>query len=143
VQKRLKQYREEEGRMLGIIRSSSHFLDQDNQKEVVIIDLTPYQRRPYLIKNLAFLLYPEALAVLEVYSLLDRGVKSNDLGLSMSLSINGNKATRNISVDHADLEHRRWSSGCGGRYDSLRIKTGDAEEGVSKWIFNLWSYQQN
>ena len=41
--------------MLRIIQDASSFLEQDERKEVVVIDLTPYQRRPHLIKNLAFL----------------------------------------------------------------------------------------
>jgi oligoribonuclease NrnB/cAMP/cGMP phosphodiesterase (DHH superfamily) len=92
VQKWLKKYREEEGRMLRIIRDASYFTEQDEKKEVVVVDLTSYQRRPHLIKNLAFLIYPRALGVLEVYNLMDhQGVKSNHIGVSMSLSINGNR----------------------------------------------------
>jgi hypothetical protein len=59
VQRHLKQYREEEGQMLRIIKDSSFFLDQDEGKEVAIIDLTQHRRRPHLIKNLAFLIYPK------------------------------------------------------------------------------------
>jgi oligoribonuclease NrnB/cAMP/cGMP phosphodiesterase (DHH superfamily) len=144
VQKRLNQYREEEGRMLGIIKRSSHFLDQDNQKEVVIIDLTPYQRRPDLIKNLAFLLFPEALAVLEVYNLLDRGVKSNDLGFSMSLSINGNKNNRrNVGEIMRTLNigdgHPGAAAGtirCRSKQEMLKKK----QEFVNQ-IFSLWASQ--
>src|SRR4030066_417786 len=99
VQKWLKKYREEEGRMLRMIRDASYFTELDEKKEVVVIDLTPYQRRPHLIKNLAFLVYPEALGVLEVYSLMDhQGVKSNHLGLSMSLSINGNRKDQSKNI---------------------------------------------
>jgi oligoribonuclease NrnB/cAMP/cGMP phosphodiesterase (DHH superfamily) len=144
VQKRLKQYREEEGRMLGIIRSSSHFLDQDNQKEVVIIDLTPYQRRPYLIKNLAFLLYPEALAVLEVYSLLDRGVKSNDLGLSMSLSIDGNRSNRrNIGEIMRTLNIGDGHPGAAAGTVRCRTKQEmlKKREELINQIFRLWASQ--
>ncbi|OGP74786.1 MAG: hypothetical protein A2W09_01420 [Deltaproteobacteria bacterium RBG_16_50_11] len=144
VQKRLKQYREEEGRMLSIIKSSSHFLDQDNQKEVAVIDLTPYQRRPYLIKNLAFLLYPEALAVLEVYNLLDHGVKSNDLGFSMSLSINGNKSNkRNIGEIMRTLNigdgHPGAAAGtirCRSKQEMLKKR----QELINQ-IFGLWASQ--
>ena len=76
--------------MLRVIRDSSLFLEQDEMKELAVIDLTQYRRRPHLIKNLAFLIYPHALGVLEVYNLMDQGVKSNNLGVSMSLSVNGN-----------------------------------------------------
>ena len=99
VQKRLRQYQEEEGRMLRIIRDASYFVEQDEKKEVVVVDLTPYQRRPHLIKNLAFLIYPEALGVLEVYNLMDhQKVKSNHLGFSMSLSIHGNRPDQNKNI---------------------------------------------
>ncbi len=91
VQKRLKQYREEEGRMLRILGESCFFVEQDQKKELIVVDLTSYQRRPHLSKNLAFLIYPEAWGVLEIYNLLDQGVKSNSLGFSMALSINGNR----------------------------------------------------
>jgi oligoribonuclease NrnB/cAMP/cGMP phosphodiesterase (DHH superfamily) len=144
VEKRLKQYREEEGRMLGIIKRSSHFLDQDNQKGVVVIDLTSYQRRPDLIKNLAFLLFPEALAVLEVYNLVDRGVKSNDLGFSMSLSINGNKSNRrNVGEIMRTLNigdgHPGAAAGtvrCRSKQEMLKKK----QEFLNQ-IFNLWASQ--
>jgi oligoribonuclease NrnB/cAMP/cGMP phosphodiesterase (DHH superfamily) len=99
IQERLRQYQHEEGRMLRIIRDSCYFGEQDEKKEVVVVDLTSYQRRPHLIKNLAFLIYPEALGVLEVYNLMDhQRVKSNHLGLSMSLSINGNRPDQNKNI---------------------------------------------
>jgi oligoribonuclease NrnB/cAMP/cGMP phosphodiesterase (DHH superfamily) len=146
VQKRLKQYREEEGRMLRMIGDASYFIEQDEQKEVVVIDLTPYQRRPYLIKNLAFLIYPEALGVLEVYNLMDhQGVKSNHLGLSMSLSINGNRQdqSKNIGEIMRTLNigdgHPGAAAGtvrCQSKQEMLKKKKELLEQ-----IFRLWSSQ--
>ena len=146
VQKRLKQYQEEEGRMLRIIRDASYFFDQDERKEVVVIDLTPYQRRPHLIKNLAFLVYPEALAVLEVYNLMDyQGVKSNHLGLSMALSINGNRPdqSKNIGEIMRTLNigdgHPGAAAGtvrCKSKQEMLKKKKDLLEQ-----IFRIWSSQ--
>ncbi len=146
VQKRLKQYREEEGRMFRMIGDASYFIEQDEQKEVVVIDLTPYQRRPYLIKNLAFLIYPEALGVLEVYNLMDhQGVKSNHLGLSMSLSINGNRQdqSKNIGEIMRTLNigdgHPGAAAGtvrCQSKQEMLKKKKKLLEQ-----IFRLWSSQ--
>jgi len=145
VQKRLAQYREEEGRMLRIIEHSSSFLEQDGAKEMIILDLTPYQRRPHLIKNLAFLIYPEALGVLEVYNLLDRGVKSNHLGFSMSLSINGNKGSHGKNVGeimrmlNIGDGHPGAAAGtvrCSSKQEMLKKK----KELLSQ-IFKLWSSQ--
>jgi len=146
VQKRFRQYQNEEGRMLRIIRDASYFNDQDRGKEVVVIDLTSYQRRPHLIKNLAFLVYPEALGVLEIYSLTDhQGVKSNHLGLSMSLSINGNRKDRskNIGEIMRTLNigdgHPGAAAGtvrCQSKQEMLRKKKEYLDQ-----IFRLWSSQ--
>ncbi len=146
VQKRLKQYREEEGGMLQIIRDASFFIEQDERKEVVVIDLTSYHRRPHLIKNLSFLIYPEALGVLEIYNLTDhQGVKSNHLGLSMSLSINGNRRDRskNIGEIMRTLNigdgHPGAAAGmvrCKSKQEMLKKKKELVEQ-----IFRLWSFQ--
>jgi len=146
VQKRLKQYREEEGRMLRMIRDASSFIEQDEKKELVVIDLTPYHRRPHLIKNLSFLIYPEALGVLEVYNLTDhQGVKSNHLGLSMSLSINGNRQdqSKNIGEIMRTLNigdgHPGAAAGtvhCKSKQEMLKKKKELVEQ-----IFRLWSSQ--
>jgi oligoribonuclease NrnB/cAMP/cGMP phosphodiesterase (DHH superfamily) len=146
VQKRLRQYLSEEGRVLRIIRDASYFTDEDKKKEVVVIDLTSYQRRPHLIKNLAFLVYPEALGVLEVYSLTDpQGVKSNHFGLSMSLSIHGNKKDRSKNVGEIMRTlnlgdgHPGAASGtvrCQSKQEMLKKK-----KELLGQIFKLWSSQ--
>ena len=145
VQKRLKQYQEEEGKMLKVIRDSSYFIEQDEKREVIVIDLTSYQRRPLLIKNLALLIYPEAKGVLEVYNLTERGVKSNHLGFSMSLSINGNRLdkTKNISEIMRTLNigdgHPGAAAGnvrCRSKQEMLKKKKEILDQ-----IYKLWSNQ--
>ena len=145
VQRRLKQYREEEGRMLKIIRDSSYFIEQDEKREVVVIDLTSYQRRPLLIKNLALLVYPDAKGVLEVYNLTERGVKSTHLGFSMSLSIGGNRQDKkkNISEIMRTLNigdgHPGAAAGqvrCKSKQEMLKKK-----KEILNQVFRLWSSQ--
>jgi oligoribonuclease NrnB/cAMP/cGMP phosphodiesterase (DHH superfamily) len=145
VQKQLKQYREEEGQMLRIIQDSSFFLEQDKSKEVIVIDLTRYRRRPNLIKNLSFLIYPDALGVLEVYNLMDQGVKSNHIGFSMSLSINGNRRNRNKNIGeimrtlNTGDGHPGAASGtmrCSSKQEMLKKK-----KEILNQIFTLWSAQ--
>jgi oligoribonuclease NrnB/cAMP/cGMP phosphodiesterase (DHH superfamily) len=145
VQKHLKEYRREEERMLRIIRDASCFLEQDNQREVVVVDLTQHRRRPHLIKNLAFLIYPEALGVLEVYNLTDRGVKTNNLGLSMSLSINGNRPNqkknigeimRSLNIGDGHPGAAAGSVRCSSKQEMLSKK-----KEVLNQIFRLWSSQ--
>jgi hypothetical protein len=146
VQKRLKQYREEEVRMLKVLQDSSSFLEADHQKEVVVIDLTPYQRRPHLIKNLSFLIYPESLAVVEVYSLVDRGVKSNNLGFSMSLSIKANlnkggaknigEIMRTLNIGDGHPGAAAGTVRCRSKQEMLKTKKDILDQ-----IFKLWSSQ--
>jgi len=145
VQKQLKQYREEEGLMLRIIQESSYFLEQDQRREVTVIDLTQHRRRPHLIKNLAFLIHPEALAVLEVYNLTEQGIKSNHLGISMSLSIHGNRQNKrkNIGEVMRTLNigdgHPGAAAGtvrCASKQEMLRRKKELLDQ-----IFRLWSSQ--
>jgi oligoribonuclease NrnB/cAMP/cGMP phosphodiesterase (DHH superfamily) len=145
VQKKLKQYREEEGRMIRIIQDSSFFLEQDKLKEVIVIDLTQYRRRPNLTKNLAFLIYSGALGVLEVYNLMDQGVKSNHIGFSMSLSINGNREGQNKNIGEIMRTlnigdgHPGAASGtlrCNSKQEMLKKKRGTLDQ-----IFKLWSAQ--
>jgi len=145
VQKQLEQYREEEEQMLRIIRDSSYCLEQDERKEVIVIDLTQHRRRPHLIKNLAFLIYPEAFGVLEVYNLTDQGIKSNHLGFSMSLSIHGNRqgATKNIGEIMRTLNigdgHPGAAAGtarCSSKHEMLKKK-----KELLAQIFRIWSSQ--
>jgi len=146
VQRGLKKYRDEEGRMLRIIEAACYFVGPDEKKEVVVIDLTPYQRMPHLIRNLAFLIYPEALAVLEVYSLMDhQGVKSNNIGVSMALSINGNRQGRNKNIGdimrtlNIGDGHPGAAAGtvhCKSKQEMLKKKKELLEQ-----IFKLWASQ--
>jgi oligoribonuclease NrnB/cAMP/cGMP phosphodiesterase (DHH superfamily) len=145
VQKRLKQYREEEGRMLKIIQDASYFLEQDGQKEIIVVDLTSYQRRPHLIKNLAFLIYPEALGVLEIYNLLDQGVKSNHLGFSMSLSIQGNKKNHNKNIGEIMRGLNIGDGHPGAAAGTVRCKSKQEmlkkKKEILNQIFKIWSSQ--
>lgn len=146
VKKGLKKYREEEGKMLRIIQDASYFIGGDEKKEVVVIDLTPYQRRPHLIRNLAFLIYPEALAVLEVYSLTDhQGVKSNNIGVSMSLSINGNRQDRDKNIGEMMRTLNIGDGHPGAAAGTVHCKSKQGmlkkKKELLEQIFKLWSSQ--
>ena len=146
VQKWLKKYREEEGRMLRMIQNSSSFLEQDKLREMVVIDLTPYQRMPHLIKNLAFLIYPEALGVLEVYNLMDhQRVKSNHLGFSMSLSINGNRPDQSKNIGEIMRTLNIGDGHPGAAAGQIRCKSKQEmlkkKKEVLNQVFKLWSSQ--
>ena len=145
VQKRLKQYREEEGRMFKVIQDSSSFLEQDQRNEIIVIDLTSYQRRPHLIKNLAFLAHPESLAVLEIYSLFDQGVKSNHLGFSMSLSMKANQQDRCKNIGEIMRTLNMGDGHPGAAAGTIRCKSKPEmlkrKKEILSQIFGLWVSQ--
>jgi len=88
VKGNLDRYRVEEERMIGIIERSISFLPQDEGREIALLDFTHHKRRPRVVRNLAFLLHPSALAVMTLYPLFRGGVKTNDFSVSLSLSMN-------------------------------------------------------
>ncbi len=146
IMEKYNKYKDEENRMLDMIGKSSYFLPQDTNREVVVIDLTEYSRRPNIIKNLTYLLYPDALAVLEINSLFERGIKTNSLGFSMSLSLNLNlvEHRRNIGEIMRTLNigdgHPGAASGrivCRSKPEMLKKK----REIMDK-IYELWSSQE-
>jgi hypothetical protein len=88
VTERIGRYREEEKRMLDFIRKFITFLPEDGGRELIILDFTPLARPPRILKNLAYLVHPEALGVLTVSPLFRGERKTNDISVSMSLSMN-------------------------------------------------------
>lgn len=98
VRQRFKAFQQEEKEMLAQIEKDVSFLPQDKDHELIVLDLTHHNRQPHVIKNLAYLLYPRAKAVIEVKSMFRRGVKSNDLAFSMSLSLNLNMVKHHKDV---------------------------------------------
>ncbi len=98
VRKRYRQYREEEEQMLEQIEHEISFLPEDTEHRLIILDLTHHFRRPNLLKQLAYLVHPEAQAVLQVNNIYEDKTKTNDLTFSMSLSLNMNQAEHNKDI---------------------------------------------
>ena len=146
VRRRLADYEREELRTRRIIQQTATFLSADRERNMIMLDLTGFKRRPDIVKNLAFLLFPEALSVLEVHNLHDRGVKTNNLSFSLALSLNLNqrKHTKDVGEIMRFLNigdgHKGAAGGtvyCNSKAEMLRKKAEVMEE-----IFRLWEEQQ-
>ncbi|MBN2411964.1 hypothetical protein JXQ31_09755 [candidate division KSB1 bacterium] len=98
VKKRYHKFQAEEQQMIDKIRDDIYFLPEDNQKQLMIIDLTKYKKIPRIMKHLAYLIYPDALGVLQVGNMYHNQIKTNNLSLSMSLSLNLNNVEHNKDV---------------------------------------------
>ena len=145
VADRYQDYLSEEKDMLRTIEQNSYFLPQDVQKEIIILDFTNFNRPGFVIKNLAYMLYPEALAVLEVKNMFNRGIKSNDLSFSFSLSLNLNHEDHAKEVGEIMRElnigdgHKGAAAGkiaCSSKNEMLRQK-----QFVLDQVFELWQEQ--
>jgi len=138
-------YRAEEESMLEQAGRDASFLPEDAGREVILLDLTRHNRNPRIVKNLAYLLFPKALAVLEIRNRFERGVKTNDLHVSMSLSLNlnGVEHGRDIGEIMRSLNigdgHRGAGAGavaCKSKPDMLKRK-----DKLIRDIFDLWRKQ--
>ncbi len=86
VKDNLHHYRVAEKKMIKIIGESIKFHPRDSEGEIVIVDLLRHNRRPRVVRNLAFLLHPRAKAVVLLMPLFRQRRKTNDFSISMSLS---------------------------------------------------------
>jgi len=87
VIERAELFRAAEEQMLKIIEQHLDYLG--DEREIILLDFSGHTRRVNVVRNLAQILAPKALAVVEINSLFDRQVKTNDLAFSMSLTIAG------------------------------------------------------
>ena len=145
IRRRFARYEDEESRMKKIIQDSTSFLPLDRNGEMVILDLTVYKRRPDIVKNLAYLIFPDVLSVLEVHNLHDRGVKTNHLSFSLSLSLNLNAREHKKDVGeimrslNIGAGHKGAAGGtvyCASKAEMLKKK-----EEIINEIFRLWEGQ--
>jgi len=142
VAARIARYREEERRMIEFLGKSTSFLPEDAKGEIVVLDFTALARPPRVLKNLSFLAHPDALAVIAVSTLFRGDRKTNDLSLSMSLSMNlaGREHGKDIGEIMRTLNigdgHAGAAAGmihCGSKDEMLRKK-----KKVLSDIWRLW-----
>jgi len=88
VSSRIENYRAGEEKMLRLIEESVSFLEKDTGRELIVMDFTHHKRRPRVIRNLAYMLHPEALGAMTINSLFRRGTKTNDISITIALSMN-------------------------------------------------------
>jgi hypothetical protein len=145
VKKRFSRYKEEELGMMRIIEQSSTFLPLDRKCEMVVLDLTGYKRRPDIVKNLAYLVFPEVLSVLEVHNLHDKGVKTNHLSFSLSLSLNLHQMEHKKDVGEImrslNIGDGHKGAAGGTAYCTSKAEMLKKKEEIVTEIFRLWEEQ--
>jgi len=146
VESRYQSVKSMEAAALEQIRKDSIFIDSDPHREIVILDRTHHKRQDPINKNLAYIAFPEALAVIEFKNHFNRGVKTNNLAFSMSLSLNLAKEEHskdvgeimrllNMGDGHAGAAAGRVS--CASKPEMLKTK-----DKIIADIFNYWKKQK-
>ncbi|MDY6856293.1 MAG: hypothetical protein SWO11_16665 [Thermodesulfobacteriota bacterium] len=145
VKERFNRYKKDEEGMLKIIRDSSNCISMEGNSKIVLLDLTDYNRRPVLIKNLAYLLFPNSSAVLQIVNLFERGTKTTDLSFSMSLSLKHDTTQFDINIGEIMRTlnigdgHRGAGAGivsCNSKQEMIKKKAI-----ITDKIFRLWNAQ--
>jgi hypothetical protein len=142
VSARIESYRAGEEKMLRLIEDSVSFLEEDAGRELIVMDFTRHKRSPRVIRNLAYMLYPEALGVMTVNSLFRRGTKTNDLSITISLSMNMTgrshgkdmgEIMRSLNIGDGHTGAAAGTIHCGSKDQMLREKKRVLEEIWAMW----------
>jgi hypothetical protein len=145
VSERTTAYLEHEAWMRKTIGQVATFLPEDTEKEIVVLDFTGFHRRERIIKNLALLDFPDALAVLEIQPLFHKGIKTTDLSISMSLSLNLNVRDHRKDVGEImrvlNLGDGHVGAGAGTLYSSNKSEMLRKKKEICQKIFQLWKSQ--
>jgi len=141
-----RRYQGLEDRMMRDIKKEARFLDNDPEKEIIVIDFTGYSRPPRILKKLAFLLYPEVKAVIEMKNPVYGGRKSTDLNVSMSLGIcltsvehkkDVGEIMRELDIGDGHMGAGAGKISCGSKAEMLSAKGSLIED-----ILGLWKAQK-
>jgi hypothetical protein len=146
VTERVTAYRRQEEWMRKLIPQAATFLPQDTRQEIVVLDMTQFSKRERILKNLALLDYPDALAFLEIQPQFQGGVRTTNLSLSMSLSLNLNHFEHEKNVGEImrqlNLGDGHPGAGAGVLHASNKQEMLKKKQETLDKIFTLWSSQQ-
>jgi len=145
IQELFEIFQQEEKSALELIEKNASFHPNDPQHEIIILDFTHFKRRPTVIKNLALILYPDALTVLELNSLFKRGIKTTDFGVSMSLSLNLNSKEHSRDVSEIMRELNIGDGHAGAAGGTVRCRSKNEMLKQKDYILNkiveIWQEQ--
>ena len=135
-------YRDEEKRMIEFIEKSVSYIPQDSAREIALLDFSGHSRPPRVHKNLAYLVAPQSLGVLVLGSVFRGGRKTNDLSVSMSLSMNLNRREHGKDIGEIMRRLNIGDGHAGAASGTVRSDTKDAMLRAKKRlladIWKLW-----
>lgn len=146
VEEKSRLYREMEEKSRSLIERMASFLPEDAEQEVILLDTTGLKHAPYIIKSLAFLSYPKAVAVLEVKCMFRQKQKTNDLAFSMSLSPSLELASSEKDVGEImrslNMGDGHRGAGAGRIQCKSKAEMMKQKEQILKKILRIWGNQR-
>ena len=142
VAERVRHYQISEEKSLALFEKDSFFHPDDPEREVAIVDLTRHNRRPEVNRSAAFILHPEAKAVLLVGNAFSGGKKTNNLSFSMSLSFLMNQAEhekdigeimRELNIGDGHLGAAGGRFDCRSKDEMLKVKEATVTRIIQLW----------
>ncbi len=137
------EFHDQERKTLDLISGSAAYHPGDEDRRLVILDMTRHRRPPRIIKNLAFLQHSRAEAVLEINNRMRRGVKTNDLTFSISLNLFMSRSShskdlgeimRTLNIGDGHPGAAAGSLDCGSKNEMLRLKQDVADRIVELYL---------
>ena len=145
VQEQYQRYLEDEKRMLKQIKEDASFLPQDTDRELVVIDQTRHNKKAFILKHLAYLLFPEAYGVICVQNAFHSNIKTNNLSFSMSLSLKMTNMTHNKNVGEImrtlNIGDGHPGAAAGVVACAVKSEMLNKKKEILKNIYTLWRSQ--
>ncbi len=138
-------FRAGEESMLGLIEKEMGLLGGSG--EIILLDFSEHTRKARVMKNLAQLLAPEAMAVLEVSPLFQRKLRTNDLSFSMSLTLAGQRHYAKFDIGEImrtlDIGSGHPGAASGVVRSGSRAEMEQNRAATLERIGELWEGQKN
>jgi len=133
----------EEKRDFETIRKYLCFLAADTEKEIGIVDGSQWKRKNILNRNLAYILFPHISGVACIDPVFQRGIKTNDLHVSISLNPFREPPGKDLGEIFRELNigsGHRGAAGGAFHYKSKQERISTYKKDLEK-IFNLLKKQ--
>jgi len=144
VKRRYSTAKSEEERDFETIKKYLFFLDADTGKEIGIIDGSQWKWKNILNRNLAYILIPHIEAILCVDPVFQRGIKTNDLHVSVSLNPFREPLGKDLGEIFRELNIGSGHRGAAGgvfHYKNKQEKNLNYKKDLER-IFSLWKNQK-
>lgn len=138
-----REYLKDEERMLEIIGKHTRFHPADENREFAIIDLTSFNKRTQVVRNLAQITYPEIKAVFLVQNIFDQGIKTNNFTISGSLTLKTGGKPKNIGeiMRRLNIGDGHSGAGSGQIYCQSKQDMEKKKQETENAIFKIWNEQ--